>query len=414
MGRGRRGVAWSSAYHAVVSDDVPFGDDNPFGGLPFLGDLAKMFGGQGPVNWDAARQFAVQLSAGGGSEDNVDPVDRVRLGELARVAELHVASQTGLDPTSSGAPAEIVAVTRSEWALATLDAHRPLMERLAEQLKAAPPDELAGGPEAQLLGGLFQFINPMMMAMSAGSMAGHLATRSLGSYDLPVPRPGDRIQVVAANHAAFAEEWSIPVDDVRLWVCLHELTMHSVLSIPHVRDAITGLLDRYVAGFRHDPHAIENRLSGLELGAGDPTDLQRQLQELFGDPEALLGAMRSDEQAAVVPQLEAVLAVIVGYVDHVIEAAGKGLIGSYDALVEAFRRRRVTASASDRFVERLLGVDLRPDLVERGHRFVEGVLERADEPGLRRLWESPRTLPTPNEVEAPGLWLARIELPEDD
>ena len=86
---------------------------------------------------------------------------------------------------------------------------------------------------------------------------------------------------------------------------------------------------------------------------------------------------------------------------------------SNDSLVEAFRRRRVTAADSDKFVERLLGVDVRPDLVERGHAFVSGVRERAGEEGLARLWEAPRTLPTPNEVDAAGLWLARIELPEE-
>ncbi len=396
-----------------MSDDDPLDDENPFGGLPFLGDLAKMFQTQGPINWEAAQQFARQLATGGTPETNVDPTDRVRLTELARVAELQVATATGLDATSSGSPVRIDAVTRSEWARETLESQRPLMERLAVRLKASPPDDLSAGPEAQLLGGLFQFLNPMMMAMSAGSMAGHLSIRTFGIYDLPIPREGDRILVVAANLAEFADEWSIPQDDVRLWVCVHELTMHSVLAVPHVRAQVNDLLGRYIDGFHHDPHAIEERLSQMELGAGDPEDLQRQMQQVLGDPEALLGAMRSTEQAAVVPDLEALLAVIVGYTDHIMEQVGRGLIGSYDSLVEAFRRRRVTASASDRFVERLLGVDLRADLVERGQGFVAGVVERSGEEGLARLWESPRTLPTPNEVEAAGLWLARIDLPDD-
>ena len=397
-----------------MADDDPFDDDNPFGGLPFLGDLSKLFQGQGSINWDAARQFAQQLAAGGTTEPNVDPVERVKLTELARVAELHVGNHTGLDPTASGAPVVVEAVTRTSWAHETLEAQRPLMERLATRLAAGPAEADAAAPEAQLLGGLFQFLNPMMMAMSAGSMAGHLATRSLGIYDLPIPRSGDRISIVTSNLSEFAEEWSIPADDVRLWVCIHELTMHSVMSVEHVHATLTDLLLQYVDGFRHDPHAIEDRLAGLELTGGDVADLQQQLQKVLGDPEALLGAMRSAEQDAVVPELESLLCVIVGYVDHVLDEIGSGLVSSHESLVEAFRRRRVTASASDRFVERLLGVDLRPALVERGQQFVAGVLERAGEDGLRRLWESPRTLPTPNEVDAAGLWLARIDLPESD
>ena len=41
------------------------------------------------------------------------------------------------------------------------------------------------------------------------------------------------------------------------------------------------------------------------------------------------------------------------------------------------------------------------------------MVERAGPEGLERLWKSERNLPTPAEVDAPGLWLARIELPED-
>jgi uncharacterized protein (DUF2342 family) len=60
------------------------------------------------------------------------------------------------------------------------------------------------------------------------------------------------------------------------------------------------------------------------------------------------------------------------------------------------------------FVERLLGLTLTQAAVERGHAFVAGVLERDGD--LGRLWQAPDLLPTPAEVDAPGLWLARIDL----
>jgi uncharacterized protein (DUF2342 family) len=44
--------------------------------------------------------------------------------------------------------------------------------------------------------------------------------------------------------------------------------------------------------------------------------------------------------------------------------------------------------------------------------FVRGVVERAGEEGLVRLWHSGKELPTPAELNAPGLWLARIDLPD--
>ena len=62
-------------------------------------------------------------------------------------------------------------------------------------------------------------------------------------------------------------------------------------------------------------------------------------------------------------------------------------------------------------MERLLGLELTQAHFDRGAAFIAGVIERAGRPGLDRLWDSAETLPTPNEVDAPGLWLARLDLP---
>jgi uncharacterized protein (DUF2342 family) len=73
----------------------------------------------------------------------------------------------------------------------------------------------------------------------------------------------------------------------------------------------------------------------------------------------------------------------------------------------------VEASEADRFVERLLGLHLTQDRYDRAASFVDGVVERAGFGALERLWADERDLPTPAEVDAPGLWLARIVLPDD-
>lgn len=407
-------AAQAPAYHADVASDDPFDKDDPFGGLPFLGDLGKLFKGQGPIAWDVARQFAQQIATEGVSEPNVDPVQRVKLVELARVAELHVANVTSLEPGVSGQPATVVPATRAQWAWAALEAYRPLMERLAERLAAGTlPGELAAA-EAQILDGLMRALNPMMMAMSAGSMAGHLATRAFGNYVLPIPRPDHQILILVGNVEEFSAEWSLPIEDVQLWVCIYEIAMHSVLSVPHVRGTFERLLNKYIDGFQTDSRAFEDRFADLDFGSGDPEELQQTLQNALGDPETMLGALRSDAQAAVVPELESLLALTVGYVDYVIEKVGTGLLGSYQSLSEVFRRRRVTASGSDRFVEKLFGVEITSELVDRGEAFIAGVIDRAGDEALMRLWNDERALPTPNEITAPGLWLARIDLPELD
>ena len=70
-----------SPYDALVADDGPLG--NPFEGMPLFGDIARMLGQQGGAAWDGARQLAVSVATEGTSEPNVDPVERMRIEQLA-------------------------------------------------------------------------------------------------------------------------------------------------------------------------------------------------------------------------------------------------------------------------------------------------------------------------------------------
>jgi putative hydrolase len=382
--------------------------------MPIFGDLAKMFAQQGGgMGWDAARQLALSIATGGEAEANVDPVLRIELEQLARVAELQVAGATGLDPAPGGTGLRVVPANRAVWAQTTLDAYRPLFEVLADAIHDdAPPEPPDPSDPFGFLAPFLTMVGPMMLGLTAGSMVGHLAQRSFGQYDLPIPRAtGDEIVVNAPNLIAFADEWSLPRDELLLWICLHEATAHAVLSVPHVRDRIDGLLQRYLSSFQPDANLLEERLG--ELGDSGTGGLEG-LQDAMADPEALLGAIRSPAQLDLLPQLEAVVAVVAGYVDATMDRMGTGLISNYQMLTEALRRRRVQAAAHDRFVERLFGLELHQAQYDRGRSFIDGVVERAGTDGLSRLWSSERELPTPAEVDAPGLWLARIDLPDVD
>lgn len=389
-----------------MSTPGPLGG-NPFEGLPIFGDLAKLFVSQGPVHWEIARQMAQFIAVGTTPEGNVDPLQRIRLEELVRVADMHVAGATGL-PTSTGGVVTAEPIGKGEWASRTLQHHRVLLERLAESL-AAPPDddEPEPDPSTEFLGNLGQVLGPVMMGFQAGSMVGHLAQRAFGQYDWPIPRPpSDRIVLVSANIDAFAADWSLPIDDLRLWVCLSEVVHHAVLNRPHVRERLDDLLGAYVAGFRPDAAAFEDR-----VGAFDPAD-PSSFQAAMSDPGSLLGAIQTPEQRALLPRIEALTTAIEGYVDHVMDTVGRRLIASYGALSEALKRRRVERTDGDRFVEHLFGLELGQAQYDRGAAFVRGVVERAGDEGLARMWQSARELPTPAEVDAPGLWLERISFPE--
>jgi putative hydrolase len=400
-----------------MSTPGPFGSEGPFGDL--MRNLARMLTSQGPINWEFARQLAAWGATSGHEERNVDPLARVRIEELVRVAEMHVGQATGL-PLSTSGVLRAATVTRSQWALRTLDAWRPLLERLATALAKASmdaisssgegddePEESGSDPMSQLFGNLPQVLGPLLFGMQSGSMVGQLAARAFGGYDLPMPRPpADELLLVPVAIDEFAEEWSLEPDDVRLWICLREATNHAVLSRPHVRARLDELIGDYVGAWQPDPSVIEEKLAGF-----NPTD-PSSLEATFGNPTALLGEMQSEGQRRLQVPLQALLSAVTGYVDHVMDVVGHRLIGNYGPLTEALRRRRLEEDSGSRVLGQLFGVAVDEKGYQRGEAFVTGVLERAGEEGLARLWASARELPTPAEISAPGLWLARIDLPE--
>jgi putative hydrolase len=383
--------------------------NDPFQGL--LQDLLKVIGGAtgGQQAWlDAARSLAHGVATDGEPESNPDPVARIRFEELGRVAELHVANATGLPFERSPS---LVPVGRGTWALRVLDAWAPALGRMVEAQRAAPPpgppDSLdAAGDVEGLLARFASTLGPVLVGMQFGSAAGHLAQRTLGQYALPLPWPASTdILVVPENVHRFAEEWSLPEDETRLWVCLRELTAHAVLGRPHVAARIGELVDALALDIVATHQGLAERLGGQ---ADDPEALQR----ILSDPEALLADLLTPGQRRTSEDLVAVTTAVSAYVDHVTRALAVTLIGAAAPLGEAWYRYRIEESASEQAAGTLFGLDLTRAQVDRGAAFVRGVVERAGEEALQKLWDEPRHLPTPAELDAPGLWLERISLPE--
>ncbi len=388
------------------------GSENPFENLPMFGDLARALSGQGPLNWDAARQFAGLAATGGAAEANIDPGVRIKLGELAQIAELHVRDLTGFD----GPSPDIVPVTSGVWAQKTLEAYRPLFTELATSLgkPMTPSDseevDLNADPMMAMMANLSKMMAPSMMGMAVGSMVGRMATQAFGQYDLPIPRQDASISVLPGNIDRFAQEWSIAADEMRMWVLAQELTGHALFSITSLREDFASLVRRHVGAFRPDPEAIAEKLSSLDSDDAD-TDPMQAIQKVLGDPAVLLGAVQSPEQRELEPSLDAAAAAVIGYVDYMVDGVSVRVIGG-DALriAEAVRRRRVDHNADDVYIERLLGLRLTHNQVQRGKMFIGGVVDRVGEARLSELLARPNALPTPAEIDAPGLWVARLEL----
>ena len=336
---------------------------------------------------------------------NVSPEQRFAYEDLARIARMHVADVIGLSHELGG----VRVVTRSQWATETLEAYRHLFTEMAASLgrTVEPEDEESGtDPMMSMMTGLSRMMAPAMLGMSIGSMVGRLATRAFGSHDLPIPRQPSTVTLVPANIEAFAAEWEIPLDEMRLWVLAHEIAGFTLFEAAHLRDALSDLVRQHAGGFRPDAVVGHRQV-----------DLPRR-RNVRPDRRPPAGAERSrvaarrrhlPEQRELRPRLDALVAVVVGYTDWVVDAVAVRLVGgSALRIAEAVRRQRIETSANDAFVEQLLGIRIGEAQVARGKAFVQGVVDRAGDDGLLPLLERADAIPTPNELDAPGLWLARI------
>ena len=400
----------------MAEDEAP----NPFNN-PLFAQFQRAMSAQGPLQWDVARQTALMAATEGVTEHNVDPQRRIAVESLANVARMHVAEITGL-ATPASVPLDVVG--RATWANLTLQAWKPYFDALAQAIggtatstatstadntaennAASEADE--SDPMLAMLANVSKLIAPSMLGMSVGTLVGRLATNTFGQFDLPLPRdPHDRVVIVISNVDNFADEWSIPRDDMTMWALTHELISHGVFGIAHVRQTVQQLVSQFAGGFRPNPGALSESISSLDISSGDPMKL---LNSLLSDPTVLLGAQRSAAQERVAPILDAAIAGLVGYIDHYVDRVTARILGQASPIGEAVRRRRVAQSGDRVFVERLLGVDLTSEQVERAQQFIAGVLERAGDDGVALLLAKQGNLPTPAEIVAPGLWLARLE-----
>ncbi len=390
----------------------------PDGEFPFF-DLNNLLGGlSGQDPWKAAADMASSIATDGKAEPNLEPVDRIAIEDLARVAELHLGSAAGILVPPS---AKISAVTRSVWSRQSVDAYKPFFDRFGEALSQSVQAESQLVAEqdlsdedptadltAQMMIQLFSALGPMLVSTSAGSMLGHLGQTALGQYELPIPRTSDEVLVVPTNIDASAEQWGVPRDELRLWVLFHELAAHSILSVPHVKARMDSLLIDFASAFQPNSERIANEF-------GSMTDLSRlpEMSEKLSNPDLILSMLRSPAHDLLIPQLDALVAAILGFVDHTVTATASPLVPSHDKIRDGFRSRWADTAPADRFIERLLGLEIDGGTLERGSQFIAGIEQRAGDAGLERLWTDDLDLPTPAEVDAPGLWLARIGFDSD-
>jgi putative hydrolase len=378
----------------------PFGFGG-FGGFD-LTEMMKFLQVEGPIHWDVARQTARWVSLEGDVEPPLDQHEKNRLTEIWAAAEARVLAETG-EATPGGA-AEAVGV--AEFADRLLIGLQPVLERLAATMQTGAAEPLPAEMAANPLAGMMGAIGPVLFGVQCGFMIGQIARGLLSAHDeiLPIkaiPRP----TFVVPNVAAFHEAWSIPPDDLRFYIALQEAVRTRVMAHLWIRERLVGLALDYVGSFQVDPRALEEQLGNIDIS--DPSSFE----QILSNPDAILGAMQSPQQLAVLEEMQTTTALLETYADSVVERIGGPLLPSLGLITEAARRAQVERSEADRFIARLLGLDPNRKAHGVAAAFCAGVVERAGSSGLDRLVDRQENLPTRNEIEAPGLWLARLDLP---
>ena len=339
------------------------------------------------VDWSLARQVA-RLAAGSGDE-GPDP----DIAAVSSEMEEQVAAYTDLRPATPVPAPELL--SRAEWASVNLDALAGLLDPVAERLERRM--EFAGPLAGALKAGA-----SATLAAEAGLVMGYISTRVLGQYELSL-LGGDappRLLFVAPNLRKAVRELDVDPDAFHRWICAHELThVFQFQGVPWLREHMSGMVREYLSSV---DVKIERGAAG---GLPSMPDLSR-LVETFREG-GLAAIVQTREQRALMARVQAAMAVIEGYSEHVMDAIARDAIPGHEKLRSAMDRRRRSRSAPERIVERLLGLDFKLRQYELGKSFCDAVAASAGMEGLNRVWDSPEALPTAEELEAPEAWLER-------
>jgi putative hydrolase len=189
---------------------------------------------------------------------------------------------------------------------------------------------------------------------------------------------------------------------------LRETVHGAQRSVPWVRARLVQLASTYVGAYDMQNGALQD-----QLGDFDPMNPANAMTQ-FVDPQQVLEAMRSERQGPMLEELQRFVSVLEGYTDVVVEVLGERMVSAHTRIDEALRRHRLDRGEATSFVDRLLGLELDREHYDTGVAFCRGVLDRSEGgfDQLNRLWTSEAMVPTQSELTAPGLWLARIDLPE--
>jgi len=357
------------------------------------------------IDWDLAISTGTRWARPGPQVSLAEARRTVsELRDLAGAVQQPVFEVTGMSAGPGGSLGRVAVVDRPGWIRANVDGFRVVLEPLVEQLKERSSNGSSRSP-----GSVMTSVGSRVTGIQAGLILAYLSSRVLGQYELFLPpeaspvdgeQPG-RLTLVAPNIVMVERELGVNPHDFRRWVCLHEET-HRVqfTSVPWLRGYVQGMMTEFLLASDLDASAIVDR---LRSAAGAVAGAVRG-----GDGESLMEAMQTPAQRELLDKLTAVMTLVEGHGDYVMDAVGPRVVPSVAEIREKFSQRRGSAGRMEQILRRILGIDLKMKQYEQGSKFVAEVVAEAGMAGFNRVWTSPETLPTRAEMTKPADWLARI------
>ncbi|MFW6091229.1 MAG: zinc-dependent metalloprotease [Actinomycetota bacterium] len=345
------------------------------------------------IDWDLAVATARRLTRPGPKVtvgDAREVVGDIR--RFAEAAEAPVREFTGLDGSAGAAP--VIVVDRAGWVQANADGMRDLISPLVHKLRAERPGA-----------GLMDQVGPKLTGLETGALLAFLSGKVLGQFD-PFWSDGDgrqgRLLLVAPNVVHVERELRVKPKDFRMWVCLHEET-HRVqfTTVPWLRDYLKQQIAEFVDATDTDASVLLSRMREVLR-----TVLRRE-PDAGEQPRSLLDLVQSPEQRAVIDRVTAVMSLLEGHAEVVMDDVGPEVVPSVEAIRKKFQRRRTSARGLDKAARRFLGLDAKLRQYRDGATFVRAVVDDVGMAGFNRVWESPEALPSLDEITDPVAWVRR-------
>jgi coenzyme F420 biosynthesis associated uncharacterized protein len=123
---------------------------------------------------------------------------------------------------------------------------------------------------------------------------------------------------------------------------------------------------------------------------------------------SVVDLVQTPAQRAVLDRLTALMTLVEGHAEYVMDGVGPDVVPSVAAIRERFETRRVSANPLEKLLRRLLGFDVKLRQYAEGKRFVDAVVSRVGMDGFNRVWSSPETLPRLAELTDPDAWIERV------